>query len=268
MNALLQPNKQNFPLLPELSITCFGRFEIKRAGLPVTLCSNRNAQVIFRYLVAQTRHSAPAEKLVAVIWPEDEPEIAKNKLHIAISALRRSLHADLSRIRGQGYLVCHNHVYSLDSSAMIHTDVEEFQLYYQMGQRSTEERIIFYEKACQLYTGPFLSEDLYADWSFLLREQFNQMYITMCRTLGTYYFQMHSYEEAAKWATLILAQDRCDEAAHHQLMQIYAAQGTRSKAIQQYHYCEQMLHRELGIQPLQTTTQLFQTLVDGKLPIA
>lgn len=264
----LPSNQQNVLPLPELSITCFGHFELKRAGQPVTLCSNRNAQVIFRYLVAQSCFSAPAEKLVAVIWPEDEPEIARNKLHIAISALRRSLHAGLSHIHGQGYLVCHNHVYSLSPVAMIHTDVEAFQLYYQRGRRSSEERVVFYEKACQLYTGPFLSEDLYADWSFFLREQFNQIYLTMCRALVTHYFEIHRYEEAARWATLILAQDRCDEAAHRQLMQIYAAQGIRSKVIQQYHHCEHILQRELGIQPLQTTTQLFQNLVTGKLPIA
>jgi DNA-binding SARP family transcriptional activator len=266
MNAL-PSNKQPSFSLPELSLTCFGHFEMKRAGQPLAPCSNRNAQVVLRYLVAQARHSAPAEKLVAVIWPEDESEIAKNKLHIAISALRRSLHVGLP-LKGQGYLVCHNHVYSLSSLAPIHTDAEEFQLYYQRGQQQEAERVACFEKACRLYTGPFLSEDLYADWSFLLREQYNQTYLTMCRALTEHYFQAHCYEKAAHWATLILAQDRCDEAAHRQLMHIYAAQGIRSKAIQQYHHCVQLLQRELGIQPLPVTTQLFQTLVDGKLPIA
>ncbi len=265
--VMLQPCMQNSTSLPELSITCFGRFEIRRSGQPIVLCPNRNAQAILRYLVAQTGYSAPAEKLVAVAWPEDELEVVQNKLHIAISALRRSLHAGLPRMPGGGYLVYKSRVYSLNSAAIIHTDLEEFLHCYQMGQQRGAERVAFYERACYLYKGPFLLEDLYADWSFLLRERLKHTYLTMCRALTMHYLQSHCYEEAAKWATMILTQDSCDEAAHRQLMQIYAAQGYRSEAIRQYHHCEQILRQELEVQPTLATTQLFQVLLKGDISL-
>ena len=63
---------------------------------------------------------------------------------------------------------------------------------------------------------------------------------------------------------IILSQDACDEAAHQQLIQIYAAQGYRSQAIRQYYHCERILLQELGVQPLQTTVQLFQALLRGE----
>src|SRR5436309_1207305 len=44
--------------LPALYITCFGRFEVKRLGTSVVLCSNRHGQTILRYLVAQSEHRA------------------------------------------------------------------------------------------------------------------------------------------------------------------------------------------------------------------
>jgi DNA-binding SARP family transcriptional activator len=252
--------------LPELSITCFGHFEIKRSEQPIVLCPNRNAQAILRYLVAQTGYRAPAEKLTAVTWPEDEPGVAQNKLHIAISALRRSLHAGLSHIPGGGYLVCKNRVYALNPTDIIHTDVEEFLHCYQMGQQRETERVVYYERACHLYTGPFLPEDLYADWSFFLREQFKHTYLTMCRTLAAHYLQIRCYEEAEKWAMKILIQDACDETAYRQLMQTYAAQDYRSEAIRQYHHCERILRQELGTQPSQVTIELFQTLLRGDTP--
>jgi DNA-binding SARP family transcriptional activator len=262
-SAMPQPCAQHSPSLPELSVTCFGRFEVKRSGQPIVLCSNRNAQTILRYLVAQTDYSAPAEKLLVMVWPEDQPEVARNKLHIAISALRRSLHTGLACVPGFGYLVCKNRVYSLNPAAIIRTDVEEFLRYYQLGQQNCEDRVAFYERACQLYKGPFLPEDLYADWSFLQREQLNYIYITMCRALAAHYLQAHHYEEAAKWATMILTWDCCDEEAHLQLMQIYATQGCRSKAIQQYYHCERILRQELGVEPLPATVQQFQALLQG-----
>src|SRR6266568_8045139 len=44
--------------LPALYITCFGRFEVKRLGRPVVLCSSRHGQAILRYLVTQSNHCA------------------------------------------------------------------------------------------------------------------------------------------------------------------------------------------------------------------
>src|SRR5260370_281944 len=80
------------------------------------------------------------------------------------------------------------------------TDVDEFLKYYRAGQGSSEEQARCYEKACQLYRGPFLIEDLYADWSALQREQLSKTYFTMCRALTGHFMQHGRYEDAEKWA--------------------------------------------------------------------
>jgi DNA-binding SARP family transcriptional activator len=250
--------------LPELSVTCFGRFEVRRLGKPIVLCSSRNGQSILRYLVVRSGHYATSDTLQTMLGSEDEPEVAKNKLHLAISALRRSLNDGSPCEQSCGYIVCKNRVYYLNPAATIRTDVDEFLQCYQAGQQRSEERAAFYERACRLYTGPFLPEDLYADWSFLQREELSQTYLAMCGVLTDHYLKIKRYEEAAKWAAAILQENRCDEAAHRQLMQIYAAQGRRSEAIQQYQRCERILHQELGVQPLPETVQLFQALLRGE----
>jgi len=83
----------------------------------------------------------------------------------------------------------------------------------------------------------------------------------MCRALTEHYLKTSCYEEAAKWATAMLKENRCDEAAHRQLIQIYAAQGRRSEALQQYQRCERVLREELSVQPLPETQTLFQALL-------
>src|SRR6185312_531769 len=89
------PTKEDISL-PELTITCFGHFEVRRMGEPITLCSSRGGQKILRYLVASPGRSASCDKLQTLLWPEDEPEVAPRKLHIAISVLRRSLNEGAS----------------------------------------------------------------------------------------------------------------------------------------------------------------------------
>ena len=247
--------------LPTLCFTCFGRFEVRRMGRLLALCPSRNGQIILRYLVAQPGHSATIDSLMAMLWPEDEQEVAQPKLHIAISALRRSLNEGHVSTPGCGYIVCKNRSYYLNPEVAIRTDVDEFLQCYRAGRQTEVGRAALYEQACRLYTGPFLSEDLYADWSFLQREQLSRTYLAMCGALTEHYLKTSYYEEAAKWATAILKENRCDEAAHRQLIQIHAAQGRRSEALQQYQRCERVLREELGVQPLPETQTLFQALL-------
>jgi len=263
---LLSPANDSGAELSPLYITCFGHFAIKRCGKPVELCGSRNGQRILRYLIAQPGYSATNDALVDILWPEDETEVAQRKLHIAISALRRSLNDGIACKSGNGYILFKNGIYLLNPAAPIQTDVDEFLRCYQMGKQREEEQIALYERSCRLYTGPFLAEDRYADWSFLRREHLNQIYLSMCRTLSEHYLHARSYGDAEKWAVETLKENQCDEAAHLQLMQIYIAQSRRTAAIQQYQRCKHVLQEELGVQPMPQIVALFRSMLDGDPP--
>src|SRR6266566_2907764 len=252
--------------LPALYITCFGRFEVRRWGKPIVLCSSRSGQSILRYLVAQPGHRATSDTLQTLLWPEEQPEASQNKLHLAISALRRSLNHGCTCNPGSGYIECKNQVYHFNSIAVIQTDLDEFLQCYQAGRQTNEERIAFYERACRLYTGPFFPEDRHADWSFLQREQLSRAYLTMCRVLSDHYLKSKQYEDAARWATSILQENHCDEWAYRQLMHIYAAQGCRREVLQQYQRCQFVLHEELGVQPSPETLLVFQSVLANESP--
>lgn len=251
--------------LPPLSITCFGGFEVQRAGQPVPLCQNRNGQTILRYLVAQPRHRESMDALVEALWPGDDPDVTRHKLHVAISALRRSLNGEYARQRGMGYLLCENGSYQLNPAVPIHIDAEEFVTLYRAGEHlGGTAAIPKFEAACRLYRGPFLPEDLYADWSIIRREQLTQTYLVMCTALATHYLAINRPEDAAHWARAILEENRCDETAYRQLMRAYAGQGRRSEALRQYQRCERVLAEELGVQPMPETKTLFGAILRGE----
>jgi DNA-binding SARP family transcriptional activator len=264
------PNPQPLPFepetdnLPALYITCFGRFEVQRLGRRVELCANRNGQALLRYLVSQPHYRESMDILIDIMWPEDEPEIARHKLRVAISALRRSLNSGYVHQAGGGYILCKNEVYQLNPAGRVQTDVDEFLAFYQAGRQATGQAAVSqYEKACQLYTGPFLIEDLYADWSQIRREQLTQIYLIMGNSLAEHYLEAGCCEEAIHWASAILKENRCDEGAHRQLIRAYTCAGRRSEALQQYQRCKQILNEELGVEPMPQTQQLFN-MVSGK----
>ncbi len=256
---------ENSDTLPALYITCFGRFQVRRLGQTLVLCSNRNAQSIFRYMMAQAEHRASMDILMALLWPEDEPVVAHHKLQVSVSALRRSLNQDYVNDAGSGYILCKNRVYELNPHVALQTDVDEFLEYYQAGRQSSGNVMVaYYKRACDLYTGPFLCEDLYSDWSFIRRKQLNQIYLTMCNALADYCLETGRYEHAMRWIGDILKENRCDEGAHQQLMRVYAAQGRRSEALRQYQLCARILAEELGVQPTPETIRLFQAILNNE----
>ena len=244
---------------------CFGRFEVRRGGQPIELCPNRKGQAILRYLLTRPERRETLDKLMATLCPEDEPEVARHKIAVAISALRCTLNKGYEFEPGGGYILYKHGVYQLNPDIPINSDVEEFQALYQTGRQiPADVAVASYERACLLYTGPFLAEDTYADWSFMQREQFSQMYLDMCSTLAEHYLAVGRYEQAIERAAAILKENRCDEGAHRQLIRAYAAEGRRSQALRQYQNCQRVLDEELGVQPLPETANLVLTLLSSK----
>jgi DNA-binding SARP family transcriptional activator len=203
-----------------------------------------------------------------VLWPDDEPDVARRKLQIAVHTLRRSLNSEYSCDTRGGYIVFKDRVYQLNPAVSFTSDVDDFLSCYRAGQQvaQREEAVTYYERACHLYAGPFLLEDLYADWSFRRREQLSQIHLEMCSVLAEHYLKVGRYDHAAQWANAVLDENRCDEAAHRQLIQIYAAQGRRSEALHQYQRCERVLREELGVSPMTETVQVFQSILSYKRP--
>jgi DNA-binding SARP family transcriptional activator len=252
--------------LPALSITCFGQFTVRRDGQLLELCRSRNGQATLRYLATQPGYRATADALMAALWPDEEPDVARRRLQIAISSLRGSLNEGYNCDPGCGYILCKNQLYQISSSVALQTDVDEFVRLYSSGQRTNwPHMIIAYEQACHLYRGPFLVEDIYADWSMRRREQLSQMYLNMCGILSKHFFEVGQYEDARRWASAMLDENRCDEDAHRQLMHAYAAEGRRSDALRQYHICEQTLMEELGVAPMPETLQIYQNILLGQI---
>lgn len=252
--------------LPELRITCFGRFAVWRAGAPVELCQNRNGQTILRYLVAQPWHRATMDALMEALWPDDRLDTARHKLHCASSALRRALNGEYAGRKEGGYLLCDGGSYALNPDAPIWIDSDEFLARYHAGEHTPGAATITnFEAACQLYAGPFLPDDLYADWSLIRREQLVQQLLAMCATIADHYLQSASPERAVDWAMRILGENRCDEGAYRLLMRAHTLGGNRGEALRQYERCKAVLAEQIGVAPMAETTELFRAILDHEI---
>ncbi|HEX9076629.1 MAG TPA: AAA family ATPase, partial [Anaerolineae bacterium] len=77
----------------------------------------------------------------------------------------------------------------------------------------------------------------------------------------TYFHGRQSeFDQAIPYALRWLSLDPLHEPAHRHLMQLYAANGQRAAALRQYLECVRVLKAELGVEPLEETTRLYETI--------
>src|SRR6185369_7707612 len=134
--------------LPPLTISAFGRFEVRRGGSVLPLCQNRSGQTILRYLVTHPRRRESMDGLMELLWPGDSPKRARHKLHCAFSALRGSLNAGI-KDPGAGYVRYADGAYHLATEAQISVDVDAFFAAYTAGRTvGAPAAIPFFERAC------------------------------------------------------------------------------------------------------------------------
>ena len=245
-----------------------GSPRIEYEGVPVEV-DTRKAVALLAYL-AVTRQYHGRDALSALLWPEFTQTQAR-------AVLRRTLSA-LSGARAQSWLDVGRQSIGLNFSR-VWVDVGHFtNLLAECRTHDhpeTEECAACLSpltEAASLYRGDFLAgfnvrnSANFEDWQFLEAQGLHRKLATALQKLTRLHSALGEFEPAIEYARRWLALDPMHEPAHHSLMQLYAWAGQRAAAVRQYRECVRILEKELGVFPLEETTQLYQEIKENRTP--
>jgi DNA-binding SARP family transcriptional activator len=250
-----------------LHIHTLGQFQVIYHGQRISLGSNKNGRALFRYLVTLADRRAHKDVLAELFWPDDPPEKANHKLHIAVSSLRHALQEALLEVgEAQDAILFSDDYYLLSPALQIVLDTDVFLAHLAAAQKAEESRdlstaIVEYEASRAMYQGDFMAQDLYADWTVTVRARFEEMYLTLLGRLANHYLDQERYAESVACCRQILARDSFREDAYRQLMRCYSHMGRRNQALVEFHNCVQVLQQELGVAPTRATQKLYEHLL-------
>jgi DNA-binding SARP family transcriptional activator/tetratricopeptide (TPR) repeat protein len=239
-----------------LRINLLGAPAIDVEGKPLAV-DTRKATALAAYLAVEGgAHSR--DSLACLFWPDYEQERSRAALRRTLSTLRTAV--------GGETLVVDRDAVSLERSRL-ELDIDEFR------RCAAEPDTASLEAAVALHRGPFMAgfsirdSAPFDDW-----QSFNSS--TLARELGAVLDRAADacaargdWPRAIEHARRRLALDELHEPAHRRLMQFYAAGGERSAAFDQYRDCVRVLHRELGVAPLDTTTTLYRAIREGSIDV-
>ncbi len=250
-----------------LRLHLFGAPRIERDGQIVHV-DTRKAIALIAYLVGQGGYQS-RDTLGALLWAESDQGGAR-------AALRRTLSALNAAIEGTGLLI-EREAIAFDPSSLW-CDVTVFtQAIAGCAGHSHDQHIVceqclpLLNEAASVYKGDFLQGFTLRDsaefdlWQFQQTEHLRRLYSVTLEKLVHLYSISHDYLQAIELAQMWLALDPLHEAAHRQLMQLYAWADQRAMALRQYRECVRVLQQELGVPPLDETSSLYQQVMENRI---
>ena len=122
-----------------------------------------------------------------------------------------------------------------------------------------------WSQALALYHGDLLPDNLYDDWTQARREALQRLQRETTFKLAEYEREAGDYPTAIRVIAPLLTRDPTDEAAHRELMRLYALSGQRHEALRQYQRCVDALNIELDVSPVAATEVLYAEILNGAL---
>jgi DNA-binding SARP family transcriptional activator len=243
----------------------FGPFEVSVGGTPVRLWRSQRAASLLKYLLFHHDRPVRREALMDAFWPFSTAPAARNNLNVAVHSLRRTLSfADPEH----PHIVYRNGVYLLNPGLRCWIDVREYSATCRRGHRCFEtgdlaRAITAYLHARRLYRGPVMEGDVSGEWfrddELRLRDQHH----SVLERLGTGLLQHGDLSASVDVARELVSADPCRETGHQLLMRGYAALQQPQLVVRQYRQCVDVLHRELSVEPHETTRALLGSLVSA-----
>jgi DNA-binding SARP family transcriptional activator len=192
-------------------IVTLGRCDVVIDGTPVATSAwgSKRARTLLKRLVVARGWPVTRDELFELLWPDDgRADRLSSRLSVQLSAVRRIL--------GGGIVA--------DRSS-IRLDLEHVDVDIERWLTQTDDAAIV-----SSYTGEFLPDDRYEDWSAPLRQEIRSRFCVAARRLAA----VSSPNDAIDLVRRVLVQDPYDDVAHRSLVTALRAEGRLSDARDAY----------------------------------
>jgi len=257
---------------PFLDIRCFGSFQVLRDGQPLSPSSfgRRQSLTVLKVLVTRRGRPVSTDFLSEVLWPEAEPEAADRRLWVIIHSLRTALEPGLKHGQLSSFIHRNGDAYSFDPAIPYRLDVEEFMGSLAQGEGAeergdTRDAVAKYREAARLYQADYIEEEQYSDWCSAEREYLREVYLDLLKRLASLHACLNEWDRSITWHRRALLMDGLREEVHRELMRCLWSAGRRDEALRQYLECREVLARELGVEPLPETSELYRRIMEEDL---
>ena len=245
--------------MTDLRINLLGPPQVTVGSEPLVV-DTRKAVALLSFL-ASAEGPVARDSLSFLLWPDYSRDRSRAALRRTLSSLRKGL--------GDEHLQADRQEVGLVRASEVFIDVSRFEeLTGNGGSRAS------LEEAARLVRGDFMEgfglrdSAEFDDWQMNQAAAYRRRAASLWDQLTGIYAGEGEWAQAIETSIRWLELDPLHEEAHRQLMRLYAWSGDRPAALNQYRSCVRVLEEQLGVPPLDETTDLYRAVVDDRLPPA
>ena len=252
--------------ITDLSIKVLGHTEIYRdpsKPFAPDAWTTRRARDIFCYIATHKHRRVAKDILIEAFWGDEDLETVEKNFHPTISHIRKALNS--RQPLKQNFIVFRDGSYQLNPEFSYSIDSEEFLNFVAAAEiakreNDAEQLRKNLESAYELYRGEFM-EGSYEDWAEEQRHFYSEQFSRVLNGLAKASVAEKRWAEALKFANEILTHDPYREDLHRLVMKVLSAQSKPAAVKKHYEDMQDLLKRELGMDPAAETKRLFKELM-------
>jgi predicted ATPase/DNA-binding SARP family transcriptional activator/DNA-binding NarL/FixJ family response regulator len=251
-----------------------GPFAVTIDGAPVTAFEYAKVRALLAYLAVESHRPHTRAELAALFWPDQPERTARASLSQALTTLRSALG---DKTAERPVLLSDALAVRLDPQSVGDVDVRQFfallsecDAHAHHSWRVCAQCAERLRRAVQLYRGHLLGDIAIADsaafeeWATMQREHARQRALGALERLVERAQWRGDYGEAIAYAQRQVELEPLLEAPQRILMRLLAANGEGSAALARYWQTQTLLAHELGAEPEEATTALFNQIRAGE----
>jgi WD40 repeat protein/serine/threonine protein kinase/two-component SAPR family response regulator len=264
--------------MSQIEISLLGPFAVKVNGEPLTAFRMLKVKALLIYLMAESHQAHRREQLMTLLWPGMPESSARANLRQVLFHLRQAIPDFDVDGTAVPFFIANRYTIHLNPAAPVTIDVVQFDAWLDQVKTHNHVDILtcttcykWLETAVSLYRDHFLS-DFYLDdsnefeaWAEITRQQYRRKVLDALDTLTAIAIRRATYPDARRTAERQIAIDNLHESAYRQLMEILALSGQRAEALVCYESLRRLLTEELGMDPADRTTELYEKIQAGDL---
>jgi DNA-binding SARP family transcriptional activator len=225
----------------------------------------KKTQHLLCFLLLRAGERLERDLVAERLWPVRPPGKARRCLSTTLWRLRQTLESVAPS--DPPYLLVEHGTLAFNTAAPYWYDVAAFEKNVSFGLSGipscAEQHCRALEDALDLYGGDLL-DDTYDDWCLSERERLRLLHLRVLRELQCHYRRCRAFEKAIACGHRLLALDPLQEDVWRELMRCYVDAGQRPMALEQFQRCRDMLRRELKIEPMPETRELYRQIRAGQ----
>ncbi len=244
----------------QLRIKMFGEFSIQNEFHQYAPTSSKSMQIttLIAYLIANKGVEVSKDKLIEILWPEEELSNPTGALRNLVYRARRELTRFFPGISANCILFTRN-AYAWNSALDCQIDIERFETLYNLAQKEPYEvqQYRYYQEMFRIYQGNFLPSLNQEEWVMFRSIYYQNLYVKCVMAMCDYLKSDGQYQEILDLCEQANHLDIMNENIHKETLNAYLQLGYPHKALDYYHDILNLFNNRYGVDISESLEDLY-----------